>query len=308
MNTQQGRRDREVRVDSEDESSIDEAMDEDLSEDTFESKNAHHQGSPQSDTSPEAFSPGGFSATESLKGVQQASSQGEKPQTRFIPPPISEYEEEIPVSMPIDHPVALSKPTSPSPDQFYSLDLNQLLLDPPTFAAQTSYISLLELDLAQRSSAYPFKSPEETQLSLLPRSPRSTGHCLVRYYLTYHQEAINEYQYYSYYDYGRLFTKGLFAMAEQSNALQFAQAAFAALVFSQKLDTQVKPVSFALYSLALKELQVMLDQPSLSDSEGQIAMASAMQLSTFDVPPLLSSSVPSPTSPLPCNCNIACPC
>ena len=81
-------------------------------------------------------------------------------------------------------------------------------------------------------------------------------------------------------------------MAENSDTLQFALAAFAALVFSQKLDAQVKPVSFALYSLALNGLQAMLNHPSLSDAEGQIAMASAMQLSTFDVPPL--------NSPLPC--------
>ena len=72
-------------------------------------------------------------------------------------------------------------------------------------------------------------------------------------------------------------------MAEQSEALQMGMAAMSALVFSKRLDAQVKPMAFALYSLALKELQMMLDQPSLSPLESQCAMAAAMQLSTFDV-------------------------
>jgi len=189
--------------------------------------------------------------------------------------------------MPVEDPMVLSNSPSTtwaSPDPFYSFDINEMrppIVSPP-------YISL-DLDFSKHS-----ESPEETQLAFLPRSPKSTHHYLVQYYLTYHRGSTNEYQYYSYYDYAGLFTKGLFAMAENSDALLFAQAAFGALLFSQKLNPQIKPVSFALYSLALNELQLVLNRPSLSESEGQIAMAAAMQLSTYDVTP---TCLPSPSVP-----------
>jgi len=240
---------------------------EDLSEDVL--RNIRQQSFPGSDTSPEAFSPDTFDSSEQPY-------QREIPQTKFGRPSPVITEDEL---MLVEDPMTLSNhPTTTwtSADRFYSLEFNQMLPRPPITSPRTPYISL---DLEKHSDPFYTFSPEETQLSFLPRSPNSTRHYLVQYYLTYHREAINEYQYYSYYDYGRLFTKGLSAMAESSDALLFAQAAFAALLFSQRLNPQIKPVSFALYSLAL------LNRPSLSDSEGQIAMAAAMQLSTYDVLP-----------------------
>ena len=134
-------------------------------------------------------------------------------------------------------------------------------------------------------------SPRElNKIASVPRSPKSARHYTLEYYLNYHREAINEYHYYSYYDYRRLFTKGLFAMAEQSDVLQFGMAAMSALIYSRRLDSQVKPVAFGLYSLALRELQGLLDRNSLDMAESQIAMASAMQLSSFDVQSSLSNT------------------
>jgi len=258
---------------------------EDFSEDFL--RNIRQQSLPGSDTSPEAFGPDTFDSSER---VHETPYQREIPQTKFSrPAPVITEVAEQDELMLVEDPMVLSNyPTTTWTsadqfDQFYSIDVNQMLR-PPITSPQTPY-SISTLDLAKHSGPFDTYTPEETQLSFLPRSPNSTRHYLVQYYLTYHREAINEYQYYSYYDYGRLFTRGLSAMAESSDALLFAQAAFAALLFSQKLNPQIKPVSFALYSLALKDLQLMLNRPSLSDSEGQIAMAAAMQLSTYDVLP-----------------------
>lgn len=161
-----------------------------------------------------------------------------------------------------------------SPDHFYALDLNEIFIDafPP---ASTPYFTLSEIDFPSRQ--------DFTSLASIPRSPNSTQHYTIEYYLSYHREAINEYHYYSYYDYEQLFTRGLFTMAEQSTALQFGMAAMSALVFSLRIDINVKPVAFLLYSLALRELQEIVDKNSIDIAESQIAVASAMQLSTFDV-------------------------
>jgi hypothetical protein len=61
-----------------------------------------------------------------------------------------------------------------------------------------------------------------------------------------------------------VYTKGLFAMAEQSEALQCGIAAMSALIYSHRLDSLVKPVAFGLYSLELRELQGLLDKNSLN--------------------------------------------
>ena len=171
--------------------------------------------------------------------------------------------------------VKYASTATPCPDQFYALDINQMFVD--TVSPSSPYISLFEIDSREMSSW------EVNEIVSIPRSPKSTRYYTIDYYLNYHREAINEYHYYSYYDYGRLFTKGLFAMAQQSDALQFGMAAMSALIYYHRLDTQVKPVAFGLYSLALRELQELLDKNSLNMAESQIAMASAMQLSTFDV-------------------------
>ena len=285
-------------MDDSEESSVDEAMDDDSAfEDSTGMRETRQESLPKSDTSPEGFSPSIYGSPKEGQLAQAACFQGgsyhidltdSAPVTTDV-----EEAERMPVADEMVHShyyYTSTTSTSPAADQFYSLDINQMILDPSTYPVQTSYISLLETSIAPQSSTDPFEAPEPTQLSLVPRPPRSNRHTLVQYYLTYHCETINEYHYYSYYDYGRLFTKGLFAMAEKSEALQLGMAAMAALIFSQRLDAGVKPVSFALYSLALKELQLMLNQPFLDDLETQIAIASAMQLSTFDVLPSLAFS------------------
>lgn len=238
--------------------------------------------STDSETSPEAWapSPKGPMAGDSYEGPpQQASSTIQEGLGEFDVP----FEETIVNCAAV---TTVAAPHSPGP-QFRSIDSDQNFMDTlePTFSP---YVSLFEFDHQPRSSE------QQDQLSFLPRQPRSTRHFLVNYYLTYHHKFVNEFHYYSYFDYSRFFTESLFAMAEESDALTLGMAAMSALVYSQRLDPDIKPVSFALYSLALMELQRLINQPYLSPSEAQIATAAAMQLSSFDVPPFH----PSPSFPI----------
>jgi hypothetical protein len=124
---------------------------------------------------------------------------------------------------------------------------------------------------------------QETELTHIPHAPRSCQHSTIQYYLAYHRENIKCWHYYSYYDYNELFTTTLLAMTEQSDALQLAVVAFSSLVFSMQRTPTVKPVAFWCYSLALRKLGEIINKPSLDSTEAQVAMACAMQLSTFDV-------------------------
>jgi hypothetical protein len=129
-------------------------------------------------------------------------------------------------------------------------------------------------------------SPEITPMSfettLIPRSPSSTRHPTTEFYLAYHRQCINGYYYYSYYDYGQLFTKGLLAMAEQSNALYFGLIAFSALIYALRIDPTARHAAYGFYTLTVQELRLLLDQP-MDRVECQIATVCAMQLSSFDV-------------------------
>jgi len=133
-----------------------------------------------------------------------------------------------------------------------------------------------------------------TNLSSIPRTPSSCQNSTVHYYLTYHREKIKSWHYYSYYDYNELFSKGLLAMAEESDALQLGMVAFSILHFAIQHTSTVKLLAFWFYSLALRELGALINKASLDTREAQLAMACAMQLSTFDVHPLSNSLMSAP--------------
>jgi hypothetical protein len=131
-------------------------------------------------------------------------------------------------------------------------------------------------------------SPEITPMSfettLIPRSPSCARHPTTEFYLAYHRERINGYYYYSYYDYGQLFTKGLFTMAEEFNALYFGLVAYSALIYSFRFDPSARHAAYGFYSLTVQELRLLLDKP-MDRRDCYIATVCAMQLSSFDVVP-----------------------
>lgn len=129
----------------------------------------------------------------------------------------------------------------------------------------------------------PIEANVYTHIVHIPRTPTPPSHSTVTWYLTYHRRTVNSWQYYTYYDYNQLHTKVLFAMAEGCEALKFGMAAFSALLYSIRYDPAVKTFAFWFYSRALQEMAMLIKKPYLDAVDTQMAIASAMQLSTFDV-------------------------
>ena len=72
-------------------------------------------------------------------------------------------------------------------------------------------------------------------------------------------------------------------MIEQPNALRDAVVAFSALVYSMEIDRSARVVAFLYYTSALQQLRVLLDQVTLNIDECHMALATALQLASFDV-------------------------
>jgi hypothetical protein len=71
-------------------------------------------------------------------------------------------------------------------------------------------------------------------------------------------------------------------MTEEYEPLKYAVTAFSALLYSMKVNIQAREVAFVFYALALQKFRVSLEQ-SLRGREFYPAIATALQLSTFDV-------------------------
>ena len=119
----------------------------------------------------------------------------------------------------------------------------------------------------------------------LPRSisPRSSHTSAMHFFFQYHQETITEAHHFRFHDYPQLYTKLLFGMAEQSVVLQHALVAFSALIYSIKVRQDVKALAFLYYSKALQELRLTLNETATDIGDCLVAVASALQLSSFDV-------------------------
>jgi len=74
-------------------------------------------------------------------------------------------------------------------------------------------------------------------------------------------------------------------MAENYPPLQHAIIAFSALIYSLKIDVNARQFAFLHYSLALKELQELINTYAFDD-EYHVIVATALQLSCLDVCPL----------------------
>lgn len=115
------------------------------------------------------------------------------------------------------------------------------------------------------------------------------------FFLQYHRETITANHYFCYYDYKQRFTHMLFSMAEQCDALRFAMIAFSAVIYSiANLDVSARERAFVYYAKSLQGLQGLLEQFPTGYEEHQAAIATVLQLGTFDVPscPVLLTSAP----------------
>jgi len=127
-------------------------------------------------------------------------------------------------------------------------------------------------------------SPELLSIpkSLSPQLQSARSHP-VQFFLQFHRERITEAHYFRWYDYPKLCTKILFSMAERSESLRHAMVGFSALVYSYKFHHGAREVGFYYYEKALQQLRLFLNTSPMELEECLTAVATALQLSTFDV-------------------------
>lgn len=191
-----------------------------------------------------------------------------------------------------------SPATDSSPNHFNSLDFDpQMLLDPidsppdlsePLFSTTNPLLTLgisppsfCETLVLQMSTSS--QSTSSTGPTHIPRPPRTTRNQNVQFFLNFHRETVTEFHYFRQYDYHKLCTQTLLAMAEKSDALRHSVVAFSALIYSMKVDRTAREQAFLYYSMSLQQLRVLLDDDLTTTEEKHIAIAIALQLSSFDV-------------------------
>lgn len=103
------------------------------------------------------------------------------------------------------------------------------------------------------------------------------------FFLRFHHKNINEFHRFVYHDYHKFCTTTLMVMVEQSGALRDAVVAFSALIYSMEIDRSVRAQAFMYYASALRQLRIILDQDRMDVEECHMAVATALQLASFDV-------------------------
>jgi hypothetical protein len=162
---------------------------------------------------------------------------------------------------------------------------DELVLGPPLeFTSSVSYA------LPPHPSISLPDKPLNIPRSLSPQlqSARSPP---VQFFLKFHHERITEAHYFRWYDYSKLCTKILFSLAEDSDCLRHAMVGFSALVYSYKFHQGAAQVGLFYYEKALQELRLFLNTSPMEIGECFAAVATALQLSSFDVYILLHSQV-----------------
>lgn len=165
---------------------------------------------------------------------------------------------------------------------------------PPTYGPEPQFIpSLPQLSVTGVSPSsfledllqqFPSNSPPTTPCELIhiESPPKTTTSRSVQFFLKYHRETISDSHYFLYYDYSKLCTKYLFAIAENCDALRHGMVAFSALIYSVKVDSTTREQAFLYYAVSLQQLRLLLEK-ILTEVECQAAVVTALQLATFDV-------------------------
>ena len=185
-------------------------------------------------------------------------------------------------------------------DQFSILQLDQQMvidsLAPPSCPAEPLFTTPVKFVVSTISGLSPTRYSQSLQIGFplqsvstsmlcLPRtkSPQSTRTQAVQFFLNYHQRTITEAHYFRWHDLPKFSTKLIFSIAEESSALQHSLVAFSALIYSIKVHQGVRTFAFMYYAKALQELRLFLNETSMTLTDCYVAVATALQLSSFDV-------------------------
>jgi len=124
-----------------------------------------------------------------------------------------------------------------------------------------------------------------TRVSGIPRSPNSTKHQAIQFFIKFHQASVVPQHYFRFYDYHQLHLKHIPSMAEHSICLSYAVSAFSAMVYSAQVNPKAREVSFYLYSMAVKELFFEVAEIEIKDKKDNLneLVAAALELAITDV-------------------------
>lgn len=145
--------------------------------------------------------------------------------------------------------------------------------------------SLFNIPESQLDPFSTLKPSNYLETMAIPRAPKTNQHQLVNYFIKFYRQVIRPGHYFLWYDHNQLCKYWLPVMTDSSIALRHAVVAFSALVYSMKVARTARQFAFFYYANALKELQQLLNG-LLSFEECNIAIATTLQLSSFDVPSL----------------------
>jgi hypothetical protein len=116
----------------------------------------------------------------------------------------------------------------------------------------------------------------------IPRSPKSALSQSCQFFQKFDREWITSAHYFAWHDCNQLYTKLLPAMAEEHLALRYSRLAFSALIYSTKAELRAKEIAMLYYAATVRELRLFLNKP-LNQIESNVAVATALQLASFDV-------------------------
>ena len=151
---------------------------------------------------------------------------------------------------------------------------------------QTTFVDMNYFMTGSSTAEFPINIYYDSNSSCLYKSPRLLHDDLMPFFLSYHRENINYGHYFWYYDHHRFIKKDLLDLAKQSNSLQYAIAAFSALIYSNQVDYHMKKLTFIFYSKAIQDLQQVINTDSI-DSEASIytTIATILELASIEVYP-----------------------
>ena len=138
---------------------------------------------------------------------------------------------------------------------------------------------LSTVELPRNISAAFDSSPKINHLPLF-RTPHPIDDDLVPFFLSYHRQSINYGHYFWYCDPHRFINDGLLDLARQSESLQYAIAAFSALIYSIHLDKRMKRFTFLFYAKAIGKLRQVVNTDSI---EIYTTVATILELASIEV-------------------------
>lgn len=129
----------------------------------------------------------------------------------------------------------------------------------------------------------PQRSGSPSAVVTIPRPPKSNRSRSLDYFLRFHRQYVTHAHYFLFYNH----QQPIYVLLEVFEPLRYSVAAFSALVYSMKFDVTAREQAFLYYALALQELRRLLERVPTDDEEYHGMVATVLQLSTFDVLPIL---------------------